>query len=79
LGVAATLEEAATTLWETFGGGVGPCGGAGGCGRGGRPDSGVGGVGRDGDGRRWAWRRWTGGHGGGTGDQARWLGRAAGV
>jgi hypothetical protein len=56
LGTAAALEEAATTLRETFGGGVGPCGGGGVCGRDGRPD---GGVGHDGDGRGRA-RRWDG-------------------
>jgi hypothetical protein len=40
--VTAALEEAATTLRETFGGGVGPCGGGGICGHDGRPGGGVG-------------------------------------
>lgn len=48
-GAEAALEEAATTLRETFGGGVGPCGGGSVCGRDGRPDGDVGGVGHGGD------------------------------
>jgi hypothetical protein len=76
LGAAAALEEAATTVRETFGGGVGPCGGGTVCGHDGRPGGGVGGVGHGGD-KRGRARRRDGRDWRGTRPGARRRGRAA--